>query len=89
MPSLPSSGRSSLAASKTDAFYVCVSDYSAIRKKIAYRPGRGFNSVEPRIYGLQTAIVVGPAGQEIHTDEYGRVRVQFHWVCPAIPRQPA
>jgi type VI secretion system secreted protein VgrG len=53
--------------------------FSAIRKKIAYRPGRGFNSVEPRIYGLQTAIVVGPAGQEIHTDEYGRVRVQFHW----------
>jgi type VI secretion system secreted protein VgrG len=53
--------------------------FSAIRKKIPYRPGRGFNSVEPKIYGLQTAIVVGPAGQEIHTDEYGRVRVQFHW----------
>lgn len=33
----------------------------------------------PRIPGVQSAIVVGPAGEEIHTDEYGRVRVQFHW----------
>jgi type VI secretion system secreted protein VgrG len=49
------------------------------RTKIAWRPGRGFNSTEPKIYGLQTALVVGPPGEEIHTDEYGRVRVQFHW----------
>ncbi|MFO0612842.1 MAG: type VI secretion system tip protein TssI/VgrG [Polyangiaceae bacterium] len=28
---------------------------------------------------LLTATIVGPAGQEIHTDQYGRVRVQFHW----------
>ncbi len=52
---------------------------TCIRKKIPWRPGRGFNSTEPRIYGPQTAIVVGPKGEEIHTDEYGRVRVQFHW----------
>jgi type VI secretion system secreted protein VgrG len=51
----------------------------SIRKKIPWRPGRGHNSIEPKIFGLQTAIVVGPAGEEIHTDEYGRVRVQFHW----------
>jgi type VI secretion system secreted protein VgrG len=50
-----------------------------IRKKIPWRPGRSFNSTEPKIYGLQTALVVGPPGEEIHTDEYGRVRVQFHW----------
>ncbi|MFX5684545.1 phage baseplate assembly protein V, partial [Acinetobacter baumannii] len=50
-----------------------------IRKLIPWRPGRGFNSVEPKIYGLQTATVVGPKGEEIHTDEYGRVKVQFHW----------
>lgn len=49
------------------------------RKKIPWRPARGLNSVEPKILGLQTAIVVGPAGEEIYTDEYGRVRIQFHW----------
>ncbi len=50
-----------------------------IRKKIPWRPGRGFCSTEPKIYGLQTAIVVGPEGTEIYSDEYGRVRLQYHW----------
>jgi type VI secretion system secreted protein VgrG len=31
------------------------------------------------MHGVQTATVVGPAGQEIFTDKYGRVKVQFHW----------
>ncbi len=34
---------------------------------------------KPVVTGIQTATVVGPKGAEIHTDEYGRVRVQFHW----------
>lgn len=33
----------------------------------------------PTIPGLQTAVVTGPKGEEIYTDEYGRVKVQFHW----------
>jgi type VI secretion system secreted protein VgrG len=33
----------------------------------------------PSINGSQTAIVVGPAGEEIYTDEFGRIKVQFHW----------
>jgi type VI secretion system secreted protein VgrG len=32
-----------------------------------------------RARGLQTAIVVGPGSEEIHTDEFGRVKVRFHW----------
>jgi type VI secretion system secreted protein VgrG len=32
-----------------------------------------------RIYGMQTAIVTGPNGEEIFPDQYGRVKVQFHW----------
>ena len=34
---------------------------------------------KPRMFGSQTATVVGPAGEEIYTDKYGRVKVQFHW----------
>jgi type VI secretion system secreted protein VgrG len=34
---------------------------------------------KPFIQGCQTAVVVGPSGEEIHTDKYGRVKVQFHW----------
>ncbi|MBN9063558.1 MAG: hypothetical protein BGP06_01440 [Rhizobiales bacterium 65-9] len=34
---------------------------------------------KPVIYGPQTAVVVGPKGEEIHTDKYGRVKLQFHW----------
>ena len=32
-----------------------------------------------RIMGAQTALVTGPAGEEIHPDKYGRVKVQFFW----------
>jgi type VI secretion system secreted protein VgrG len=42
-----------------------------------YRPAAV--TPRPRIPGLQSALVVGPPGEEIHTDEFGRVRVQFHW----------
>jgi type VI secretion system secreted protein VgrG len=42
-----------------------------------YRPA--LKTQKPSIPGLQSALVVGPAGSEIHTDEHGRVRVQFHW----------
>ena len=35
--------------------------------------------VKPRVQGVENAIVVGPKGEEIYTDEHGRVRVQFAW----------
>lgn len=34
---------------------------------------------KPFVQGPQTALVVGPGGEEIFTDKYGRVKVQFHW----------
>jgi type VI secretion system secreted protein VgrG len=34
---------------------------------------------KPRVKGIESATVVGPASDEIHTDEYARVRVHFHW----------
>lgn len=42
-----------------------------------FRPLR--NTPKPKINGNQTAIVVGPAGEEIYTDEHGRIKIQFHW----------
>ena len=33
----------------------------------------------PIVEGTQTAIITGPSGEEIYTDEHGRVKVQFHW----------
>jgi type VI secretion system secreted protein VgrG len=34
---------------------------------------------KPKVHGVQSAMVVGPEGKEIHADEFGRVRVQFPW----------
>jgi type VI secretion system secreted protein VgrG len=42
-----------------------------------FRPARV--TPKPQIQGPQTAIVVGPSGEEIHTDKYARVKAQFHW----------
>ncbi|MES2741272.1 MAG: type VI secretion system tip protein TssI/VgrG [Pseudomonadota bacterium] len=51
-----------------------------LRKNVPWRPGRGYNSTDTKILAPQTATVVGPSGPNtIYTDEYGRVRVQFHW----------
>ena len=45
--------------------------------ELPYRPALA--TAKPRIFGVQSAIVVGPANETVHTDEFGRVRVQFHW----------
>jgi type VI secretion system secreted protein VgrG len=49
----------------------------AIGKAHAYRPVPVVR--KPVVQGPQTAMVVGKAGEEIWTDKYGRVKVQFHW----------
>jgi type VI secretion system secreted protein VgrG len=42
-----------------------------------YRPA--LSTRKPKVLGVESATVVGPPGEEIHTDEFGRVRVHFHW----------
>ncbi len=49
----------------------------AIDAREPYRPARA--TPKPLIQGTQTARVVGGKDQEIDTDKYGRVKVQFHW----------
>ena len=44
---------------------------------VPYRPTR--RTPVPVMRGPQTAVVVGPSGEEIYTDKYSRVKVQFHW----------
>jgi type VI secretion system secreted protein VgrG len=51
--------------------------FTCIPDSVVFRPQR--ISRKPVIEGPQTAVVVGPAGEEIYPDEYGRVKVQFHW----------
>ncbi len=51
--------------------------FTCIPYEVPFRPP--LLTKKPVISGVQTAIVVGPSGQEIYTDKYGRVKVQFHW----------
>lgn len=52
-------------------------EFTAIEASLPFRPER--STPKPFMRGPQTATVVGPAGENIHCDKYGRVRVQFHW----------
>ena len=51
--------------------------FSFMPAEVPFRPPR--LTRKPHVQGVQTAIVVGPAGEEIYTDEHARVKVQFHW----------
>ncbi|XTZ38651.1 type VI secretion system Vgr family protein [Salmonella enterica] len=52
-------------------------DFSVIPSSVVFRPAQ--QTTWPRTYGPQTAKVVGPQGESIWTDKYGRVKVKFHW----------
>jgi type VI secretion system secreted protein VgrG len=43
----------------------------------AFRPKR--TTPKPRTTGSESAIITGPKGEEIYTDQYGRIKLQFHW----------
>jgi type VI secretion system secreted protein VgrG len=51
--------------------------FNCLPADIPFRPPR--TTPKPTIAGTQSAVVVGPKGEEIFTDKYGRVKVQFHW----------
>src|SRR5688500_19058442 len=50
---------------------------TCIPETVTFRPAR--ITPRPSVPGVQTAVVVGPKGEEIYTDKYGRIKVQFHW----------
>jgi type VI secretion system secreted protein VgrG len=60
---------------QTGSSYKC--SFLAMPSGQQFRPQR--QTPKPFVQGPQTAVVVGPAGEEIYTDKYGRVKVQFHW----------
>ena len=51
--------------------------FEALPKKTQYRAQLETN--KPEISSVQTATVVGPKGEEVHTDKFGRVKIEFHW----------
>ena len=55
----------------------CTCSFSCIDSAQQYAPERV--TPKPIVQGPQTAIVVGPSGEEIHTDAHARVKVHFHW----------
>jgi type VI secretion system secreted protein VgrG len=63
------------AVGKDESDYT--NSFTCIPHKVPFRPPQA--TPKPIIQGVQTAVVVGKAGEEIWTDNYGRVKVQFHW----------
>ena len=59
---------------ESDSYY---NRFECIPADVPYHPRRTVE--KPSIPGIQTAVVTGPGGEEIHVDEYGRIKVQFHW----------
>jgi len=62
---------------KADNDVLFSTNITAIDSQQQFRTPR--NTPKPIVQGPQTAIIVGKPGEEIWTDEYGRVKVQFHW----------
>lgn len=66
---------STAGSGNTKEFFSC--NITCIDKSQQFRPAR--LTPKPVVQGPQTAIVVGPGGEEIYTDAYARVKVHFHW----------
>ena len=68
---------SNAAGTGSDVMSQYSNSFSCIPHETPFRPPR--ITAKPIVEGVQTAVVVGPSGEEIYTDKYGRVKVQFHW----------
>lgn len=66
-----------LVSGESDTTPVYENSFECIPSSTPIRPLR--KTPVPVVQGCQTAVVVGPDGEEIFTDQYGRVKVQFHW----------
>ena len=75
--SAPSPLRGEGQAGNTDFQQGYRNHFSATPWTVPFRPP--LNHPKPRILGSQSAVVTGPAGEEIHCDQYGRIKVQFFW----------
>ena len=67
----------STGAAGSECIFSCSFTVININSSKAFRSQR--ITPKPKISGPQTAFVVGPAAEEICTDEFGRVKVKFHW----------
>jgi len=52
-------------------------EFECVSRKTVIRPMRRHR--QPRTFGPQTAVVTGPEGEEVHTDEHGRIKILMHW----------
>ncbi len=60
--------------------------FTCIPESVQFRAAR--TTPKPVVSGIQTAVVCGPKGEEIHTDKYGRIKVAFHWDREDDDRDP-
>lgn len=68
---LRSTGGGAEGGTRYENHFLCVPESTPVRP--------AHNTRKPLVRGPQTGIVAGPSGEEIHTDEHGRIMVQFHW----------
>lgn len=67
----------SYTAGGSGEYFQYYNRFSCIPAEVTYRPER--RTARPIVEGPQTAVIVGPKSEEIYTDEFSRVKVQFHW----------
>nr|WP_297351358.1 type VI secretion system Vgr family protein [uncultured Caldimonas sp.] len=86
---LPEEVKTQAQASGYGNHFTCLAESLPWRPRLQDDTGTRLNP-KPRVLGPQSALVVGPNGEtspsgaeEIHTDRWGRIRVQFHWQAHA------